>query len=116
MIEEHLGYHRSITAKEAERRLRKYGRHCYLTRYSKTNLCYILSVYQERPIRTIKHFKIIIGSGELAIKGKEKTFSSIRELLDHYGNNRIDPSFENIGRKYTEEEYMKDKSSCCILL
>ncbi len=121
MIPEHEGYHHTITAKEAEERLKRRGSHCYLTRYSNTNGCYILSIYQSTPTTTVKHFKIDKSrDGKFKIKNKQMEFDSIEELLAHYEEHTIDPAFKNIGRKYTEDEYAQDKNTKnqndCIIL
>ncbi len=117
MLPEHKAFHHTITQIEAEKRLKRKGDCCcYLTRYSRTNECYILSVYQSRPTSTMKHFKIEKdGNGKYKIKRKELIFDTIEELLEHYENNSIDPALKNIGKKYTEDEYMESQC-CCIIL
>lgn len=108
-LPEHDCYHQAINGKEAERRLKKFGGHCYLTRYSKVHKCYVLSVYQYRrhPHPATGHFEIVIeNSGDLQIKGKNRSFENIQLLLQHY---EIDPDFKSIGRPYTEERYGQRK-------
>jgi hypothetical protein len=111
-LEEHEGYHQAITGREAEKRLRKNGGHCYLTRYSKFQKCYILSIHKaqkhSRPV--IEHFKIIIeGDGKHKIDGKDKTFDGIKELLEYYEGNRIDPALKSIGQPYTEDAHLRSR-------
>lgn len=116
MIPEHEGYHHIISQNEAERRLRQNGGRCYLTRYSNTNKCYILSISQTAPTSTIRHFIIDKEKdGVCRIRGKQKEFGSIEELLAYYEENAIDPALRNIGKKYTEEDYTKDQKCCMIL-
>ena len=107
MLGEHPSYHQSITSDEAEHRLQKCGGHCYLTRFSESNERYILSVYQDIPTYTIKHYRITVERGDIYIEGKKRYFDSIRELLAFYENNRIDPAFKTIGRQYAEDEYIQ---------
>ena len=115
MMGEHSSYHQSIPGVEAERRLKSFGRHSYLTRYSKARENYMLTVFERRPPEhEVQHFKIIIqDDGKHRIEGKEKTFADIEELLEHYENNRIDPSFRTIGQNYTEEEYKRRGKKHC---
>ncbi len=107
MIGEHQSYHERITGEEAERRLKLFDRHCYLTRFSKNSDCYVLSVYQrQRPDDIAIHFEIVINqNGKLNIKGKTREFDDIRQLLRHYEQHRIDPALKNIGRICTQQEY-----------
>lgn len=117
--EEHDGYHRSITGEEAERRLKAHGNHCYLTRYSEKNKCYMLSVYQKSPTPITKHFRISFkGSGDsktIKIEGKTREFKGIRDLLREYESNPIDPAFMSIGRALTERECTTKTKHCTIL-
>lgn len=108
MAGEHRSYHEAITGEEAERRLEQRGGHCYLTRYSKIRGCYVLSVHkQHRLLSPVKeHYEIVIeGKTKCRIRGKTKIFDSIESLLEHYEQNRIDPSLRSIGVPYTEDEY-----------
>lgn len=117
MLEEHSSYHQSITGKEAEKRLKQHGGHCYLTRYSEAKRCYILSVYQKSPTYAMKHFKIVIDySGKKSIEKKQQKFDTIGELLTHYENSRLDPAFRNIGERYTEDDYAKATQRKCVIL
>ena len=122
MMDEHPSYHESITSEEAEKRLRKYKkRRCYLTRFSESNTRYILSVYQQKPTETIKHFKLKIEEGLAQVEGKKTKFENIGRLLEHYQSHRVDPAFRNIGIAYTEHQYERDceekkKGKCCNVL
>ena len=116
-LAEHNGYHEAISGREAEGRLKKCGGHCYLTRYSRIKLCYVLSVYEQRrqTKSVLMHFQITIeGNGELKIRGKGKTFPTIQSLLEYYQENRIDPNLKNIGRPYMKEDY--EHSTKCMIL
>lgn len=117
MLEEHPSYHQCITGREAVKRLKQHGGHCYLTRYSEAKRTYILSVYQKRPTYAMKHFKINIEyDGKKSIEKKQKRFDTIGELLDHYEQFRLDPAFRTIGQSYTEEEYSRRRQSKCTIL
>ena len=106
LLDDHPGYHQSITTTEAEKRLQKCDENCcYLTRYSKNNKSYVLSVCQKRPIQGIEHFGIEVQDGKCKIQGKTEEFPNINQLLEHYEQNVIDPSFITIGKKFTREDY-----------
>ena len=108
---EHTSYHQSIPGDEAERRLKQFGRHCYLTRFSEHHDCYVLSVYQnQKPKDVVSNFKIIIkDDGKNLIDGKDEEFNDIGQLLAHYENHRIDPALKTIGRNCVEEDYLRDE-------
>ena len=116
MLKEHGAYHHEITGKEAERRLKKHGGHCYLTRHSESLDCYVLSIFKKQKSipPTKKHYKITIkDDGRIAIEGKERDFADIEELLQYYQANPIDPALSSIGCEYTEAEY--NNSTCTLL-
>ena len=127
ILKEHAAYHQAINGEEAERRLKKCGGHCYLTRYSNAQECYVLSVHehQRHSKPTICHFKIVIeDNGEHRIDGKVIVFQDIQSLLGHYEQERIDPALRSIGKAYTEAEYTRmqqmedeqnNRSKCTIL-
>ena len=108
MLPKHNPYQGQISKEEAERRLKKRGGHCYLTRYSENKTSYILSVYKEqrslKPI--IQHFKITIikSSGKLHIEGTDIYFNKIQELLNYYEKNPITPALSSIGHAYSQEK------------
>ena len=112
MMEEDPSYHQSITGAEAERRLKMLGKLCYLTRYSKSNSEYVLTVYQPETSSTDElslHFKMtsknsLIGR-KWTIDGKSKSFPRISYLLGYYEENRIDPALETIGECLTFAKY-----------
>ena len=117
MLGEHESYHEMIDGKEARRRLQLFHKHCYLTRFSETSDCYILSVYKRQtPNDVFINFEIVIkGNGKVQIKGKKKEFDNIKELLNHYENNRIDPALSSIGRmcpKLAEQEQCRQDEEC----
>ncbi len=111
MMDEHPSYHEQITGKEAEKRLQRCTEHGYLTRYSKINQYYVLSVCRKTVSgATLKHFRIVFKNNghckEYQIGEKtEKTFQSLLEMLNYYEKNRIDPALNNIGQPVTEDEY-----------
>ena len=105
---EHKSYHERITGEEAERRLRSRGRNGYLTRYSKAEKSYVLTVFKEQtPEDVVMHLKIIIfgDRNQHKIEGKTNAFADIRTLLEHYEQNRIDPALRTIGTRYTLEDF-----------
>jgi hypothetical protein len=118
MLPEHPAFHHNLTGEEAEQRLKVCGGHCHLTRFSKNNDCYILSVYkQQRSIPPVyEHYKIgITDNKKIMIKGKkEKEFDSIEDLLRYYMTQPIDTALSSIGRAYTENEYINRRT--CIIL
>ncbi len=113
MLPYHKGYHRRITGEEAERRLKLSDRHSYLTRYSKPQKCYILSVYEHQTTEdVVEHFEITIKNDAwVGIEGKDMLFDRIEELLHHYEYNTIDPAFTSIGQAYTLEDYNRDEKT-----
>ena len=116
MIEDHASYHRAITGEEGEKRLKKHGGSCYLTRYSESQECYILTVYESASNPVKKHFAIEKSdTGEHKIRGKSMTFSGIQQLLEYYEQNTIDPALRSIGKAYTEDEYKRSSGKCEIL-
>ena len=118
IMEEDNSYHQAIIGKEAERRLKMCGDHCYLTRYSERRSAYVLSVLYQK--NSTKHFKISVNNSGIhevyKIEGKDKEFGRIRELLDHYEKNRMDPAFPTIGRHITEKEYRAHENKCCCII
>ena len=120
IMDHHSSYHQSIPGDEAERRLREFNAHCYLTRFSDRHECYMLSVFQrQRPTDVIKHFKIIIkDDGKHMIDGKDEEHNSIGQLLTYYEdeNSKLDPSFRTIGQKYTEDQYKRRSTRRCQIL
>ena len=106
MMGEHDSYHGSITGEEAIRRLKHSGYPlCYLTRFSEGQHRYMLTVYMHAPNIVENHFRIAIVYGKYKIEGKAVEFETIQQLLDHYAAERINPSVERIGQKYSFEDY-----------
>ena len=117
MLEEHSSYHQSISGKEAERRLKRHGGLCYLTRYSEAKRSYILTVYQKSPTYAMKHFKIMIDcNGKKSIEKKQMKFDTVGELLTHYESTRLDPAFRTIGERFTEDDYIDSRKRKCNIL
>ena len=107
LMGEHDSYHQRISAKEAERRLKMYGgNRCYLTRFSQAHNHYVLSVRQKIPTQEIEHYGIDIRDGKYKIQGKEDVFNDITQMFEHYEQKRLDPAFKNIGKMFTEEDYL----------
>jgi len=108
-------YHWEITENEAKKRLNKFEKHCYLTRWSPSTNSFVLTVYQKP--RHLKHFKIIlIFEGNVKkhmIEGKNESFVGLEELLTHYEGHTIDPAFANIGKRLTLEAW---NSMWCTIL
>lgn len=110
MMDEHPSYHNEISGEEAEKRLKKCCTHGYLTRYSKHNQHYVLSVYQKvADQEDFKHFQITITSG--ASRGKyrileDESFESLQAMLGHYGMKRISPGFRTIGNCVSVRDYL----------
>ena len=118
MLPKHEEYHFQISSKVAERRLKKRGGHCYLTRYSESQQSYILSVYKKESLlrHIIEHYRILISnSGSLKIEGKDMEFYNIQHLLNYYENNPITPALSSIGYAYTQKQYTSRKKwHCCV--
>ena len=120
MMDPHESYHKAINGKDAEKRLKKCGAHCYLTRYSEIRGCYMLSAYQKKPNNVMKHFQISFEHFEdhkvYKIEGKTMEHAGIEEMLRHYENeeSRIDPALNSIGKCITEKEYIS-KTECTII-
>jgi hypothetical protein len=116
MIGEHPSYHQAITGEEAERRLRRFCGHCFLTRYSEKREKYILSTFKNlKPEPVIRHFAIIKKHGKVHIEGIDNTHDDLQALLTYYQEHRVNQAVKSIGRQcdYREKDYMK--SSCVIL-
>lgn len=113
MLDHDDSYHHNLTGKEAGDILKAYRPHCHLTRFSKSIKSYMLSVFEDRhKTHQIRHYPILINEeGKLNIKGKEKKFDSIRELLGYYQENDLDSEMTFIGPtcKY------RPKGNCAIL-
>ncbi|XP_064382002.1 uncharacterized protein LOC135330943 isoform X2 [Halichondria panicea] len=109
MMDEHPSYHEEITGDEAEKRLKLCSNHGYLTRHSKKNQSYVLSVHKQTGLEDVfKHFPILFTNGnskmyQIGVGCKE--FANLLEMLNFYERNRIDPSLKSIGTHVTEDEY-----------
>ena len=117
LLVDHTSYHRCISGQEAGYRLKSSGHsHCYLTRFSKSQESYVLSVYQyQKPKHVVENFQVIVlDGGRCRVSEKEHVAGNIDELLTYYERNPISPSFTSIGQKYTREMY-ENKRSCIIL-
>ncbi len=113
---EHSSYHGVITGKEAAHRLKEVGTRCYLTRYSRTQRCYILTVYEQELIAEhitpgIQDIKIVITQqvrkrvNRYQVGARE--FDNPDKMLRYYEKNRIDPGLQDIGRCITKREYFE---------
>ena len=108
---EHESYHEGITGAEAERRLKLAGKNiAYLTRYSKEEKSYVLTVFKKQiPEDVTMHFKIVIQNGKHKIHRKQMKFDDIGTLLEYYEEHRLDPDMKKIGDKYTLEEFYEQQ-------
>ncbi len=111
IMDEHPSYHEEITGEEAEKRLQRCTNHGYLTRHSIKNQHYILSVCKENPAGFVfKHFPIIFNiegcHKKYRIGQKGRVFNNLKEMLEFYENNRIDPALNKIGQCVTENDYV----------
>lgn len=114
LMDEHSSYHNQISKKEAKKRLKSCGKNvCYLTRFSSSGRCYRLTVYNKEIRNEIREFEIIIQRDDRQhnLRGKDMKFATIKELLEYYENNRIDPSLPNIGEHFEYAEYSA-RSGC----
>ncbi len=113
MMDEHASYHEEITGDEAEKRLKLCSTHGYLTRHSKENQSYVLSVHKQTDSDNLfKHFPIHFTNGDrkmyqIGERGKE--FVNLLEMLNFYERTRIDPSLKSIGAIVTEDDYCRRK-------
>lgn len=113
LMDEHKSYHEEITGIEAEKRLKLCSSHGYLTRHSKENQHYILSVCKETATDYIfKHFPIVFTNDgthkEYRIGERGKVFKSLQEMLQFYERSRIGPALKTIGQCVTEREYIEE--------
>ncbi len=107
MITQHRSYHNEISGEEAEKRLKIFGNHHYLTRYSENQKCYILSVCasdEDLQFEKIKHFQLKLSDQGIEIQEK-KQFADLEEMLKYYETNRLDTAFPKIGDCLTEDNY-----------
>lgn len=84
---------------------------CYLTRYSRNQKSYVLSVFHTQwPNDETEHIGINIDQGKYKLKGNSKEiFDSIDSLLQHYETHRISPGYPKIGESYPENEFKKQQ-------
>ncbi len=99
-------YHWSKREPEAAKLLKESEHeHCYLTRYSKRDNTFVLSVMRrERNNRSsYKHYEIIItqdkASGEnfYTIRGDDEKFAEVSAMLKHYQDSSINHEGDTIG-------------------
>ena len=68
----------------------------------------------------MKHFPITFrisdqpGDSKYGVRGKDKTFDSLNDMLQYYETNPIDPGLMKIGRQVTKNEW--DRAVKCIIL
>ena len=94
-----------MTKKDAERTLKQQsGNRCYLTRYSEGRRAYRLSVMERvsSSKQIVKHFKFTItyqSSDEnvYALKGNDKKFPKVSEMLQYFRNSAVSHQLSNIG-------------------
>ncbi|XP_064385801.1 putative uncharacterized protein DDB_G0271606 isoform X2 [Halichondria panicea] len=107
MITQHRSYHNEISGEEAEKRLKVFGNHHYLTRYSENKKCYILSVCasdEDLQFEKTKHFQLKLSDQGIEIQEK-KRFADLEDMLKYYETNRLDTALPRIGVCLTEDDY-----------
>ncbi len=121
IMEEHVSFHGTMTQKQAVKILKESGINCYLIRFSNSLGMYIITVYRKRPV-TVENFGLIINkkseTDRYGITNMEKKFKNIDDLLNFYETNRIHPSFESIGTRYTKQDHIIEdqRRPCCNIL
>ena len=115
-MQEHESYHEEISGAEAKQRLKfchAYGDDtCYLTRHSKKENKYILTVYRkianDDNTEKVKHFHIKFESGKYQLENLLE-HKDLPAMLKYYEKYRVDAAFKSIGRCVTEKEYIQRK-------
>ena len=97
----HQSYHSTISGPEAEKILKASSkRNCYLTRYSKNNEAYTLSViYIHNNQDRVSHLKLSIDDekSQYSLEGKKKTFTTLNDLLQTYEHSPLSPEIRSLG-------------------
>ena len=115
-MEEHKSYHEEISGDEAVKRLRLCHAQlrsdtCYLTRHSKNENKYVLTVYSkianDDSSELVKHFQINFEASGKYRLGDLYEFESLKEMLAHYEKHRVDAAFRDIGRCISLKEYIQ---------
>ena len=116
-MEDNNSYHGALSGEDAIKRLKKAAADAYLTRFSRSYDCYILTLLKRSTHAIPGHFKLAINRNtqRYFVHGMEKTFGGMDELLAWYENNRIHPLFDTIGRRLTVQEYTHIMQKRCIL-
>ena len=105
-------YQGDISGREAEKRLHENTGHCHLTRYSKRQDCYVLSVqFTKGDKNDIKHFRIVDDKAtSLDSDGSKVEFDSFEHLLNHYRHHPLTPEVSStIGQPCQTQK-------CCVVL
>jgi hypothetical protein len=104
--------HQAITGEEAMQRLKQHGGLCYLTQYSKSNNCYILSVYEDRAPPVIEHFQIFLIPNSCA-SWKERQESERHRQVQRQNQRQKQQEQEECERKLQEKKE-EQKKGCII--
>ncbi len=101
-------FHGIMTGREAELILEKHGSEkCYLTHYDATSKVYFLSVKTKTDV--YMHFVIDItrhqNETQHELRGSDKEFDSISELLNFYENKPVNLEVDCIGDAVQSESY-----------
>ena len=106
---DHPAYHEAISGASAEEKLKAKSGPCFLFRYSEAMKCYQIAVKFNNEV---KHIKLEIDKDALSyqLKGTQKIFTSLDELVEYYQKNALSPTIRKIG-----QPCRKNPSSCCVL-
>ena len=94
-INEHPSYHGVMTNEEAEAILKKEDSNCYLLRYSRATKSYMLSVMISQDSNPVELIHLVVNikkkieqpsKSKYELKGTDKRYEHISDLLDHYMN------------------------------
>ena len=98
----HPSYHGTMTWRKAEKKLKAHGGNCYLTRYSKSQDTYRLSVIRRDRRILVKHCAIKIKTRRTGttykIVGTEKSFNSVSHMLHFYETCVVNHEVPDIGQ------------------
>lgn len=112
-ITDHPSYHGVINMKGAELKLRQNGGNSFLTRYSKSNQMYVLTVLNYKEGESFcRDFKIKFkrenDHSTYEIIGTQLEFNDISRLLDFYQYNPLSSIISSVGNFVTLGESFKE--------
>ncbi len=121
-MSDHPSYHSNVDGMQAEEILRKHGGTCYLTRHSKFNNKYVLSVLHE-DIPDVQHFGLNINKENPTviseIEGTDAKFDDIFKLLSFYEHHPVDHDFTTIGKMIVAHGHVSlrgERSNVCLAI